>query len=161
MDACLDAPPKDPVAPKKPRAPVGQGPRRKSRSIKTRLLTREALDGRSRARRHFDAIARGIAEDLGGEARLSTVQKCLIEAFAGVAVHVHNINARLLQGEKINVLIHSTAVSTMCRTATRVGLHRVPREIDTLRDMMDREIEDVDEIDEATANNGDDTDGES
>ena len=44
---------------------------------KTRLLTRNNLDKRTRARKQFDAIAEGIAEDLGGEDRLSTVQRHL------------------------------------------------------------------------------------
>jgi hypothetical protein len=34
---------------------------------KVRLLTRDALDNRTRAARQFDAIAEGIAQDLGGE----------------------------------------------------------------------------------------------
>ena len=38
---------------------------------KMRLLTREHLDGRTRARKQFDAIAAGIAKDLGGEDQLS------------------------------------------------------------------------------------------
>jgi hypothetical protein len=41
---------------------------------KVRLLTREDLDGRTKARRQFDAIAEGIAADLGGSDQLSTVQ---------------------------------------------------------------------------------------
>jgi hypothetical protein len=132
-----------PVNPK-PRCPQGQGPPRKSRSVKARLLTRDKLDGRTLAVRHFDAVARGIAEDLGGEGMLSTVQKCLVEAFAGIAVHVHNLNARLLAGEKVDILVHSVAVSTMVRTATRVGIHRLPRDVTTLHDAMNAEIEAAD-----------------
>jgi hypothetical protein len=156
----LDAPPLDTVVPKKPRRPVGQGRPRKSRSIKTRLLTREQLDGRTKARRHFDMIARGIISDLGGADQLSTVQRALTEAFSGIAVHVHNLNARLLAGEKINIDYHCTAVSTMCRTASRIGLHRVPREIESLSSILKRDVaaHDVDVDASATViNNGEGT----
>jgi hypothetical protein len=91
---------------------------------KARLITREAIDGRTKARRQFDAIANGIAADMGGESRLSTVEKHLVEAFAGVAVHVSDINARLLLGQDIDVVEHSQAISTLVRVASRIGTSR-------------------------------------
>ena len=70
---------------------------------KVRLLTRQSLDGRTKARKRFDAVVDGIASDLGGEAHLTTVQRHLVEAFAGCAVVVHDINARLLLGQSIDI----------------------------------------------------------
>jgi hypothetical protein len=96
---------------------------------KTRLLTRSNLDGRTKARKQFDAIAKGIAVDLGGEDRLSTVQRHLVEAFAGAAVHVHELNARLLLGEEVDTLVHSQVISTMVRIASRIGTQRVARDV--------------------------------
>jgi hypothetical protein len=87
------------------------------------------LDGRTRARKQFDAIARGIASDLGGESELSTVQKHLVEAFAGAAIHVHDKNARLLLGEEVDIVEHCQAISTLVRVAQRIGLRRVVRDI--------------------------------
>ena len=137
------------VAAKKPRARPGQGPPRKSRAFKVRLLSCAALDGRTHARKHFVAVAKGISEDLGGVDLLSTVQKSLVEAFAGFAVHVHMLNAHLLRGDKVDILAHSQAISTMVRVASRLGMRRVARDIMTLRDVMDGEIEEVEETDEA------------
>ena len=96
---------------------------------KVRLLVREQIDGRSKARRRFDAIAQGIAEDLGGEHQLSTVQKHLVEAFAGCATHVHDLNARLLLGEQVDITAHASAISTMVRVASRIGMGRVARDV--------------------------------
>ena len=96
---------------------------------KVRLLVREQIDGRTKARRRFDAIAEGIAEDLGGEDQLSTVQRHLVEACAGAAVHVHDLNARLLLGEEVDITAHASAISTMVRIAARIGIHRVARDI--------------------------------
>ncbi len=103
---------------------------------KTRLITRDHLDGRTRARRQFDAIASGIAQDLGGEGQLSTVQKHLVEAFAGAAINVNDLNARLLMGEKIDIVDHSQAISTMVRIAARIGVHRIAKTVPDLQEFL-------------------------
>jgi hypothetical protein len=104
---------------------------------KLRLLSRANLDGRTKARKQFDSIASGIAADLGGEEQLSTIQRHLVEAFAGAACHVNDINARLLLGEEIDVVVHSQAISTMVRIASRIGIHRVARDVSpSLSDLL-------------------------
>jgi hypothetical protein len=104
---------------------------------KARLLTRENLDGRTKARKQFDAIASGIASDLGGEDRLSTVQKHLVEAFAGAAIHVNDLNARLLLGEAVDIVEHSQAISTLVRIASRIGISRMATDVTpTLSDIL-------------------------
>src|SRR4051794_2206094 len=101
----------------------------RQRGAKARLLTRDALDRRTRASRLFDTIAGGIANDLGGRDRLSTVELALVEAFAGAAVHLHDLNARLLVGEKIDLSEQSTAISSLVRIASRIGTRRRPRDV--------------------------------
>jgi hypothetical protein len=54
-----------------------------------------------------------------GRDRLSTVQAALVEAFAGAAVHVNNLNVRLLIGESIDLTEHSAAIGAMVRVATQ------------------------------------------
>jgi hypothetical protein len=101
---------------------------------KLRLLTRQNLDGRTKARKQFDAIAQGIADDLKGSGKLSTIQLHLIETFAGCAIIINAINARLLSGEPIDVTEHSQAASTLVRLASRLGLHRRMRDVNDLTD---------------------------
>jgi hypothetical protein len=104
---------------------------------KLRLLSRASLDGRTKARKQFDAIAEGIASDLGGADRLSTVQKHLVEAFAGAAVHVHDLTAHLLLGQEVDIVAHSHAISTMVRVAQRIGVRRLARDVGpTLSDIL-------------------------
>ena len=109
---------------------------RPSRATKQQVLTRENLDHRTRALKAFDAIARSIATDLGGEDRLSTVQRHLVEAFAGVAINVSHLNAQILIGEKVDICAHSQAVSTMVRVASRIGLGRVAKELPSLAEYL-------------------------
>ena len=80
----------------------------------------------------FDAIAHGIANDLGGEQHLSTVQKHLVEAFAGAALHLTDLNARLLLGQEIDLLAHTSAINALTKLASRLGTNRVARNVPTL-----------------------------
>jgi hypothetical protein len=96
---------------------------------KVRLLTRQSLDGRTKARKQFDAIAEGIALDLGGEDRLSTVQRHLVEAFAGCAIALQAINARMLLGESVDIADQASAASVLVRLAQRIGLSRTARDV--------------------------------
>lgn len=96
---------------------------------KVRLLMRDDLDGRTRARRQFDRIALGICQDLGGEDRLTTIQRQLVQAFAGCCIQMHSLNTHLLLGEQIDAMAHSSAISNMVRVASRLGIHRVAREV--------------------------------
>ena len=111
-----------------PAVPTGNG------RGKVRLLTRQNLDGRTKARKQFDAVVEGIASDLGGEAHLTTVQRHLVEAFAGCAVVVHVINARLLLGQPIDVSEAAQAVSSLVRLAQRIGVGRRMLDVTDLTD---------------------------
>jgi hypothetical protein len=95
---------------------------------KIRLLSRKALDGRRKEAKQFDAIASAIAKELG-EDQLSTVQRHLIEAFAGCVITLQSINAQLLLGGEINVAEQSQAASTLVRLASRIGIERKPRDV--------------------------------
>jgi hypothetical protein len=125
-----------------PERPTAAKPsRRRHRALK--LATRDQLDQRTSAARKFDAVAHAIAEDLGGEACLSAIQKHLVEAFAGVSIHLGDLHARMLLGETINIVEHATAVSTMVRIAQRVGIRRMPRDVTPDPLAYARENEDV------------------
>jgi len=103
--------------------------RKPHRATKPQLLNRAQLDGRTNAAKTFDAIARAIALDLGGEAALSTVQKHLVEAFAGVAITVNDMNARMALGQEVDVLQQSQAISTLVRLASRIGVRRIAKDV--------------------------------
>ena len=112
-------------------ADVGAKPkRRRPKHIpKPQPISRAQLDGRLGAAKRFDTIVSGIATDLGGENNLTTVQRYLVDAFAGAAIHVNHLNARMLLGEEVDLTQHATAVSTLVRLASRIGTTRVAKEI--------------------------------
>lgn len=100
------------------------------------MLVRRNLDARSHACRQFNAICANIAADLGGLSELSEVQKRLVEAFAGAFLHVDMMSTKLLINAEVDVTAHSTAISTLVRVASRIGLQRVARDVTTLGDLM-------------------------
>jgi hypothetical protein len=77
-----------------------------------------------------------IEADLGGHDQLSAIEVELVEAFAGAAVTMQNINARLALGESVDLIQHAQAASVMVRIATRLGLQRRARDI-TLPDPLE------------------------
>ena len=108
------------------------GTKRKHVRTKPQLLTRSMIDGRSNAAKLYDRLVVDIENDLGQREHLSTIQRALIEAFAGATVTLSNLNTRLLLGEKIDLTEHSAAINAMVKVATRLGIARIPRDIDDL-----------------------------
>jgi hypothetical protein len=121
------------------RAQARSGPHRASRP---QLLTRDALDQRTNAFKLFDRLVVDIEQDLGGRDQLSTIERALVEAFAGAAVTLHNLNTRLALGESIDLGQHAQAVSAMVRVASRLGLQRRAKDIGpTLGDILREDLE--------------------
>jgi hypothetical protein len=98
---------------------------------KVRLLSRQALDGRSRAYRDFDAIVRRLANDIGGDdqSRISTIQWILIEAAASLKVCHNDQNARMLLGQHFDPLQLCQTITTLVRVASRLPHGRVAKDI--------------------------------
>jgi hypothetical protein len=92
-------------------------------------ITRDSLDGRTKVAHAYESIVDGISNDLGGADRLSTIQRTLIEAYAGVCCVLADLNARALQGEPFDLFQYATAVSTLTRVAQKLGTKRQPRDI--------------------------------
>jgi hypothetical protein len=105
--------------------------RGRSQGTKPQLLTRDQLDGRTNAAKLFDRLIADIEADLGGHEQLSTIERALIEAFAGASVTLSHLNTQLALGEKIDLSDHAQAVSAMVRVASRLGLQRRARDVTT------------------------------
>jgi hypothetical protein len=103
--------------------------RRSKKATKPQLLTRASLDGRTNAAKAFSALVSAIESDLAGRDQLSTIERALIEAFAGAAVTLQHLNTKLALGQEIDLSQHAQCVSAMVRVASRLGLARRAREI--------------------------------
>jgi hypothetical protein len=116
--------------------------RRDKKRTRPQLLTRDALDGRTNAARFFDRLVADIESDLGGSDQLSTIERSLIEGFAGAAVTMQHLNTQLALGQEIDLSQHAQAVSAMVRVASRLGLQRRAKDIGpTLGDLLRADLE--------------------
>jgi hypothetical protein len=103
--------------------------RRPHKAVKIRPFTREQLDQRTAAFKMFESLYAAIAADIGGVDQVSAVQRELIEAFCGVAIRLNDLNTRGLAGQPVDLADLSLAASTLTRLASRIGIHRVPRDV--------------------------------
>src|SRR5215831_10590994 len=103
-----------------PRNSPERARRKPHRATRPQLLTRDQLDGRTNAAKVFDRLVIDIEGDLGGRDQLSTIERALVEAFAGAAVTLQHLNTKLALGEEIDLAQHAQAVGTMVRVASRL-----------------------------------------
>lgn len=85
------------------------------------------VDGRSLIARRYHDIASAILVDQGGARSESRVQ--LIRRFAAAAVLAEQMEARLANGEQINISEHALLVSSMVRVARQIGVNRIAKDI--------------------------------
>jgi hypothetical protein len=61
----------------------------------------------------------------------------LIRRFAAAAVLAEQMEARLANGEQIDIAEHATLSSTLVRLAQRIGIDRVPRDVGLTLDPLE------------------------
>jgi hypothetical protein len=105
------------------------GARRPHRSVRPKLLNIKGLDRRTAARKAFDALVAEIEHDLGGREQLSAIEKSLIQAYAGSAILLDDLNARVVLGQEIDVGTYAQVTSALVRIASRLGLQRRQRDV--------------------------------
>jgi hypothetical protein len=82
------------------------------------------VDGRSLVARRYRDIMSAIISDQGGTEHLSETQLQLIRRFSAASMLAEQIEARLAQGEQVNIQEYSVLISTIVRVAQRIGLGR-------------------------------------
>jgi hypothetical protein len=82
------------------------------------------VDGRSVVARRYRDIMSAVVSDQGGAQHLSEAQLQLIRRFSAASMLAEQMEARLAQGEQINIQEYSVLVSTIMRVAQRIGIGR-------------------------------------
>jgi hypothetical protein len=101
----------------------------KPKAGKLRLLTPDALDGRTKASKAFEAIIAAVTQDLGGDSELTEIERHLVVSFAGSAVMQQSLITELLSGQPVDVERFSTNASSLIRGASRLGTSRRARTV--------------------------------
>jgi hypothetical protein len=87
------------------------------------------VNGRSAAARRFRDLVSCYIADLGGLDRCSEIKLGLLRRLAAATVQAELLEARMVNGEKVDVTQLCTLASTTLRIAWRLGLERVPRTV--------------------------------
>ena len=81
------------------------------------------IDGRSATARRFKDITSAIIADLGGTCSESRLQ--LIRRFAAASCLAELLEAKMANGQEINIAEHASLSSTLVWLASRIGIERI------------------------------------
>ena len=99
------------------------------------------IDGRSAMARRFKDITSAVLTDQGGADQCSESRLQLVRRFAAAAVIAERMEARLANGEEINIAEHGLLCSTLVRIAQRIGINRIARDVSlTLGDLLREDL---------------------
>jgi hypothetical protein len=87
------------------------------------------LDGRSSSARRFRDLVNAFAVDMGGLEQCSEIKINLLRRLAAVVVQSEKLEARMVDGEAIDISTLCQLASTAMRLSSRLGLERVPKTV--------------------------------
>ena len=97
------------------------------------------LDGRTSAARRFRDLVSSYVADMGGLDCCSEIKLGLLRRLAAVTVQAELLEARMVNGEQIDVGQLCTLASTTVRIASRLGLERQAKNVTpSVRDYVSR-----------------------
>ena len=98
--------------------------KRRSRAKKVRLLSLHDLDDRTRAAQLVREMRAEVIADLGGEERLSTMERGATEHVALTAAMIRDAGVRWIHGQEIDPGSVATLINAFNRTASILGWQR-------------------------------------
>lgn len=87
------------------------------------LLLR-GVDGRSMVARRYRDVAIALADDLGGQDKLSEPSKILVRQAAALTVQVEGLQSKIVAGEDIELEQLTRLSNVLGRTLQRLGLKK-------------------------------------
>ena len=87
------------------------------------------LEGRSATARRFRDLVNAFVADMGGLDRCSEVRLGLVRRLAATTVQAEMLEARMINGEAIDIATLCTLASTTVRLSQRLGLERRARNV--------------------------------
>jgi hypothetical protein len=95
------------------------------------------LDGRSSAARRFRDLVSAFIVDMGGADQCSDIKMGLMRRLAAVTVQAEVLEAKMINGEQVDIGTLCTLASTTVRLSQRLGIERVPKLVGpTLTDLI-------------------------
>ena len=95
------------------------------------------VKGSTKAARRFRDLVNAFIADMGGAESCSDIKLGLLRRLAAVTVQSELLEARMVNGEAVDIATLCTLASTTVRLSQRLGLERVTRDVTpTLRQYL-------------------------
>ena len=99
------------------------------------------IDGRSTEARRYRDLCFSFADDCGGAATLTEVQRALVRQAAALTVQSEKLQAAMIRGEDVSDEQMTRVANALGRTLNRLGIKRRAREVSTLADHFSRPVQ--------------------
>ena len=126
-----------PLSRRKPTAPTARAKdvQKYTRSrITNHVDLLPGVDGNSSAARRFKDLVNAFLVDMGGIDLCSEIKIALVRRLAAATVQSETIEARMVQGENIDIGTLCQLASTCMRLSARLGLERIAKPVPGLHD---------------------------
>ena len=100
-----------------------------ARPGRVRLVSMQDLDHRTKATQIAIATKNAIIADLGGEDRLSTLEKLQAENAAMASAILRHLQVRWLSGDEVDIGTMVAVENVFNRTAAALGTKRRPKDV--------------------------------
>ena len=95
------------------------------------------VKGTSSGARRFRDLVNSFIADMGGPDRCSDIKLGLLRRLAAVTVQAEMLEAKMVNGEQVDIGMLCTLASTTVRLSQRLGLERVAKDVGmTLADYL-------------------------
>lgn len=98
---------------------------RKQRSRIANGKLSRTVDGRSAQARRWKELYAALVQELGGESRIAETTRQLVKRAATISVRLEQLEARLLDGRKIDDLSFNRLSATLSRLLRQIGVDKI------------------------------------
>src|SRR3954453_14656575 len=110
-------------------SPLRELPSRARSAVTNHKDMLPGLDGRSATARRFRDLVNAFVADMGGLDRCSKIKLGLMRRLAATTVQAEMLEARMVNGEAVDIASLCTLASTTVRLSQRLGLERRARTV--------------------------------
>ena len=110
-------------------SPSDKFPSRARSAVTNHIDLLPGLDGRSASARRFRDLVNAFVADMGGLDCCSEIKRGLVRRLAATTVQAEMLEARMMNGEAIDIATLCTLASTTVRLSQRLGLERRARNV--------------------------------
>jgi hypothetical protein len=111
------------------------------------------VKGTSSAARRFRDLVVAYVADMGGLDQCSEIKIGLLRRLAATTVQAEMLEARMVNGEAVDVSTLCTLASTAMRLSSRLGLERQAKPVETLHEYLSRRYPDGGRGEDGAADN--------